>query len=477
MSRYYQKFHSVFVHIFDRSGGIRFRDIRKSRLIYTLAYTFELLLFSFRGHYFSIDTDILGVSGFTVAIAVHGLASLGIMLLWSDCFRPLIRISVAVMILGFVPFFFLPGGKLQFFFALIAYAGLGGAVTSARCGYAFAANNAERIFGILLMFFGTSVIRCFDLPETAPRWILVCIGLVLLFALSACLLCFKEEDFEVKESADKKETAGLYWALIYFIAYFIIDGYIWSILNYSGRTEDLTLFIGLILAGILLFSMLILLKLNVWLVWNLFFIFTAVTALLSGFYPGMAGTKALNFFSGLTVVGWPLCIYMLACAQRYFASYRLLKKCTVIFVLLSPVANFTDELILNYRPQALPIAVMLVFLGVILSLLLLAPYSYKYLFSALWIKDLHQSDMQSFNEIPSRSDPFAEFDLTPRQKEVARLLLEAKTRRQIAGELGLSESTVKTHTSDLYRKIGINSRAELFQRFGVVRQENAPSDE
>ncbi|MDR1131994.1 MAG: hypothetical protein LBL15_06210 [Oscillospiraceae bacterium] len=43
---------------------------------------------------------------------------------------------------------------------VLAYAGLGGAVTSARCGYAFAANNAERLVGMVLMFVAVAVI-CF----------------------------------------------------------------------------------------------------------------------------------------------------------------------------------------------------------------------------------------------------------------------------------------------------------------------------
>ena len=74
---------------------------------------------------------------------------------------------------------------------------------------------------------------------------------------------------------------------------------------------------------------------------------------------------------------------------------------------------------------------------------------------------------QGDRDMAGHKDRFAGYDLTPRQKEVARLLLRAKTRRQISGELCVSESTIKTHTSDLYHKLGINSRVELFRRFGV----------
>jgi DNA-binding NarL/FixJ family response regulator len=44
----------------------------------------------------------------------------------------------------------------------------------------------------------------------------------------------------------------------------------------------------------------------------------------------------------------------------------------------------------------------------------------------------------------------------------------------IAGKLKIKEPTVKLHTSNLYKKLGINSRAELFLLFGVT---NIPDEE
>jgi DNA-binding NarL/FixJ family response regulator len=61
--------------------------------------------------------------------------------------------------------------------------------------------------------------------------------------------------------------------------------------------------------------------------------------------------------------------------------------------------------------------------------------------------------------------------LTPREKEVAALLLAAYTRRMISGELGVKEVTVGMHTQNLYRKLGIASRTELFRKFGVAEEQ------
>ncbi|RMB81126.1 LuxR C-terminal-related transcriptional regulator [Streptomyces shenzhenensis] len=51
------------------------------------------------------------------------------------------------------------------------------------------------------------------------------------------------------------------------------------------------------------------------------------------------------------------------------------------------------------------------------------------------------------------------WDLAPRETEVLRLLVAGRRNRQIASELGISENTVKFHTSQVYRKLGVTSRA------------------
>lgn len=51
--------------------------------------------------------------------------------------------------------------------------------------------------------------------------------------------------------------------------------------------------------------------------------------------------------------------------------------------------------------------------------------------------------------------------LTERESEIANLLLKGKTYKMIAGELNISENTVKTHVKNIYSKVGVQSRSEL----------------
>ncbi len=53
-------------------------------------------------------------------------------------------------------------------------------------------------------------------------------------------------------------------------------------------------------------------------------------------------------------------------------------------------------------------------------------------------------------------------ELTPREREVAALLLQGKDAKQIAVKLTISVHTANFHIKNLYKKLGINNRSELF---------------
>jgi ATP/maltotriose-dependent transcriptional regulator MalT len=57
------------------------------------------------------------------------------------------------------------------------------------------------------------------------------------------------------------------------------------------------------------------------------------------------------------------------------------------------------------------------------------------------------------------SDP-----LTERELGVLRLMASGKSNRRVASELFISVGTVKTHTNNLYRKLGVHSRTQALAR-------------
>jgi DNA-binding NarL/FixJ family response regulator len=53
--------------------------------------------------------------------------------------------------------------------------------------------------------------------------------------------------------------------------------------------------------------------------------------------------------------------------------------------------------------------------------------------------------------------------LTRREKEVAELLVEGNTYKEVATKLFLSTDTIRQHIKNIYRKLQINSRTKLIQ--------------
>ena len=69
---------------------------------------------------------------------------------------------------------------------------------------------------------------------------------------------------------------------------------------------------------------------------------------------------------------------------------------------------------------------------------------------------------------PQRADPWLSL-LTPREGDVAGLLVRGLSNRQIASQLVITEQTVETHVKHLLRKLGLASRYQIqewIERYG-----------
>ena len=74
--------------------------------------------------------------------------------------------------------------------------------------------------------------------------------------------------------------------------------------------------------------------------------------------------------------------------------------------------------------------------------------------------------------LPVKSAPDTE--LTPRQLEIARLIADDLTNRQIADRLFLSERTVETHITNMLNKLGLSSRVQLSRWLAELPETSRP---
>jgi DNA-binding NarL/FixJ family response regulator len=64
-------------------------------------------------------------------------------------------------------------------------------------------------------------------------------------------------------------------------------------------------------------------------------------------------------------------------------------------------------------------------------------------------------------DVPSKSAGTGPATLTPRQREVVRLLAEGKTNKEVALALGISVKTAETHRNNIMRKLQLRSFSHL----------------
>lgn len=76
---------------------------------------------------------------------------------------------------------------------------------------------------------------------------------------------------------------------------------------------------------------------------------------------------------------------------------------------------------------------------------------------------LNQAGEKTHETIPLL--PEVERELTGREREVMRLLLQRLRNKEIAREIGVSISTVRKHRQNIYQKLGVSSIDELLSRF------------
>ena len=81
----------------------------------------------------------------------------------------------------------------------------------------------------------------------------------------------------------------------------------------------------------------------------------------------------------------------------------------------------------------------------------------------LWAERAGSELARIGGRVPSRDD------LTPTEARVAALVAEGKTNREVAAALVVAERTVEFHLSNVYRKLGVRSRAELTLRLESSR--------
>jgi len=102
---------------------------------------------------------------------------------------------------------------------------------------------------------------------------------------------------------------------------------------------------------------------------------------------------------------------------------------------------------LDYPPgQILPVLILILLYGLVLS---------------VYIGELKSSESEPDK---LRNRICSDAGLTPREQEIAILLSEGYSYKELSGNLNISLSTIQTHISRIYGKMDVNSKTELSRK-------------
>jgi DNA-binding CsgD family transcriptional regulator len=84
--------------------------------------------------------------------------------------------------------------------------------------------------------------------------------------------------------------------------------------------------------------------------------------------------------------------------------------------------------------------------------------------------EVARAELAATGERQARREQSGLQELTPQELQIALLVAEGATNREVAAALFLSPKTIEFHLGKVYRKIGVRSRTELARRIGSVHE-------
>lgn len=381
------------------------------------------------------------------------------------------RAGAVLIIAGMVLFMLAPNAYIQLFAAIAIGISLGCVNTSILMPFVFTLNNTEKLYAVvgsnilinllLLLSEGNSG----HYLQSNTR-LLVSFA-ILAIALSATLLFKSIPDDE--EIINKPEIElKIYWTLFFSCVFaFLCKGAGKGILNLTvahAAVPVLTWYYLGGLAGCLIYFVIYFFnQKSIHLAWNIAFGSLAIGLLCNAFapqVPGLAVVFAILLGIGNTI-GMINVYYILGVIGKKYNSMQYLRLSILFIGICGGIAGVAvGNLINSINTFEISIVASLISAAVVVLFLILSPVLAQTHYGNDWAEDSGKREIQN-----GHPDPFKKYELSKRETEVCKLLLQGYTLRQISAILSIGYSTVNTYCTSLYRKLGINSRVELLILF------------
>ena len=446
------------------------RNIRKGSLKYFFAFPLAMIFINIQDFILYDGIGIFGLAHTTVTFSAFALGAVVMFAFSNENNIALIsKISAVMAAAGFVPWLFLPDGYPALACDIIFMAGIGGCVSNSSFSFVFMLNNSERFFGCTLMIVLIELVKLTAEAVSVSPAVRKIVAILLIGSLCVCMYFSKKGDFRAAGKKGSRAFAPGIWLVVFILfSYFAIriTGF------YAPAFQHPS---GALLWGILAFVLMlccialqVVFRRSIWTLCNVFFI----ASILSHLAWYLRFPEIAYLFSELKEIGLLISFYLIGCVTNKFCDFRMHKR--LVLLSITVVGALYVGIDVLHRTMPTQSVAVIAAASLFVIFLLLSPAFSQHLFFADWSKEFRQINMTAFagdsskagtseqKQMPNLDDT----NLSPREKQVVLLLLRGMTIRQAAPELGLTASTVSTYSKAIYKKLGINSRAELFLLFG-----------
>ena len=396
-----------------------------------------------------------------------------------------VRIGASVSALSLVLFFTVPSAPLRVATAVSLGASLGCVNISVLLAFIFALNNTEKLYAIVAGHALGNLLPLLtgSMNADAERLIVAGTFAAALYAVAY----FKREPLssapDNKLIIDKNtRPAIILTILLSTLGAILFLGADKAILNAHAQSPEAAVmmwyFFGGFMGSMLYAAIFALPKMNVHMALSMPFGCLAMGLLFHAFADRVQGMEtAFGIFLGMgTAMGMSTVYYVLGVASKKYNSMFYIRLSILIIGIFGGISGVLIGGWVNGTAYAAQISLILTVASSIMVILVLvfsAPIA-QVCFDDAWAGDITRPEvmgLQKAIQIVDSIDELEGLGLTPREKEVCTWLLRGLTVRQVSGELGLAFATVNGYYRSLYRKLGINSKAELFLRFGPKSHE------
>jgi DNA-binding CsgD family transcriptional regulator len=283
----------------------------------------------------------------------------------------------------------------------------------------------------------------------------------------------EESEGAVASASSKSLSFGRVSVLLLVALYYLIslaDSWLESTV---GFLQSAPYGFGMLLALVCATLVQLVLNKSVWHLWNLY-LFLAVVGLLIALLSAQGSLPVVlgSLFNGMADnLGYLAVLYLLGGAASRDGSYSYFRVMCLFAFLFSAAIPLLLEQILRLMGTAAPLFALALIFACIGGYIVLSPLLQRHVFAADWMDSTGVLDIQTHGPQAAKVaaiDLMQDLGLTPRERDVLTLLLTDAAPKQIAHELKISTSTFNYHSANLYRKLGVNSRIELFTRFSTT---------